>query len=183
MISLGPILCICPQHGWILYLCQLLCLACAACGGWWFRLTSRTGFVLILWLPHCEAGVGVWWVLTFLPFGIQLWIKRTAGLSIINTLRLLESPRAYIWKWAYSQDPQHPEKYWVSGLVVGTGMKTVNWCFLFPAIISEFCGEKWCWNRMLGPQSVARILLAAWSHLIAIRSSLGAFWFSSKYKN
>lgn len=131
MISLGPILCICPQHGWILYLCQLLCLACAACGGWWFRLTSRTGFVLILWLPHCEAGVGVWWVLTFLPFGIQLWIKRTASLSIINTLRLLESPRAYIWKWAYSQDPQHPEKYWVSGLVVGTGMKTVNWCFLF----------------------------------------------------
>lgn len=126
MISLGPMLCICPQHGWIWSSRQLLCPACAAGGGWWFRATSRTGFVLILWLPHCEAGMAVGWILTSLPFGTQLWIQRTASLSTVNTVHLLESPRAYIWKWTYSQDPQRPEKYWVSDLVVGIVTKTVT---------------------------------------------------------
>lgn len=164
MISLGPILCICPQHGWILYLCQLLHLACVACGGWWFWLTSRTGLVWMLWLPHCEAGRGVWWVLTFLPFGIQLCIKRTANLFTVwfNTTHLLESPLAYIFENGLCpehEDSQYPEKYWVSDLVVGTVMKTVNRYFLFSShhlciVWGKVVLEYDAWPRECGKDSV-----------------------------
>lgn len=45
MISLGPILCIWPQHGWILYFFGVSCctIACVALGGDGFWPPSRTG--------------------------------------------------------------------------------------------------------------------------------------------
>lgn len=145
MISLGPMLCICPQHGWIWHSCQLLCLACVAGGEWWFRPTCRTGSVYILWLPHGEAGRVVGWVLTSPPFGTQLWIKRIASLSAVNTVYLLESPGACIWKGTYSEDLQHPEKshVWSSGWNSGEDSQLVllfsshHLCILWGKVVLE----------------------------------------------
>lgn len=43
MISVVPVPCVWPWHGWILnfYGCQLLCPWCVALGGWWFWATIQ----------------------------------------------------------------------------------------------------------------------------------------------
>lgn len=54
------------------------------------------------------------------------------------------SHRVFVFKNGLSpkhEDPQHPEKYWVSDPMIGTVMKTINWCFFYQ-LTSLYSAEK-----------------------------------------
>lgn len=118
-----------------------ICVSCCVLPVW---LVEGGGFghhpgLAQFWSCGCHIvrqawGFGEFW-LFFLPLGIQLWVERTASLSPVwfNTLHLL-GYLGLVLKHGLSsehEDPQYPDKSWLSDLVVGAVMQTASWYFVF----------------------------------------------------